>query len=158
MHHALFEEELAVKKIKPIKTKTAKGLGILPKELKALKAFVTAPALGRTVSVNGHAHYYKQNKIEIEYLAEENECGTAGCVAGFVFAHAKHVQGVRRLRGSRSATGYYNQAMDTVILRDLYGQTGGTHKLATARKVVTKMLATGKVHWPRAPIAYRDDD
>lgn len=85
------------------KYRTAAQLGILPEERKALIAFVNAPALGRTIALNGHAHYYDQGEAQNYTEAEENHCGTAGCVAGFVFAHARVVQGKRTLRQARDA-------------------------------------------------------
>jgi hypothetical protein len=143
---------------------TASQLGILPEERKALIAFATAPALGRTISVNGHVHYYDQGDYNDEEAAEYNECGTAGCVAGFVFAHARHVQKKRTLRGQRSvedyfysATEYKGQAEDDVwtgtydplvpLLRELYSESNSDQKLVHARKVVKRMLRTGKVNW-----------
>lgn len=135
--------------------KTAKQLGILPEERKALIAFVKAPFLGRTIEVNGHAHYYDQNGADNPSEAEENECGTAGCVAGYVYAHAKIVQKVRRLRGCKNAdeyigcaTEYHDQDEEPVapVLYHLYIE-GGDHKLAEARRVVDKMLRTGRVEW-----------
>ena len=124
-----------------------------------------------TISVNGHAHYYDQDSAEDEKRAEENECGTAGCIAGFVFAHARHVQKKRTLRGARAARDYIRHAACIIppgydqngvrvtegcddevpegavpILYHLYRE-GGDTKLAEARKVVERMLRTGKVVW-----------
>ena len=141
---------------------TASKLGILPEERKALIAFIKSPALGRTVSVNGHAHFYAQGYVNDEGTAEDNECGTAGCVAGFVFAHAKHVQGKSRLRGARSPGGYIDNACaeklfddedggvsipKVPVLSDLYRESYD-YKLTDARKVVAKFLTSGKVVWP----------
>lgn len=137
---------------------TAAKLGILPEERKALIAFVDARTLGRIIEVNGHAHYYDQGHAANEWQAVENECGTAGCVAGFVFAHAKAVQGKRKLRGEDTAACYINAATDQAydeyhncepvcpLLSDLYTE-GQDHKLAEARKVVYKALRTGRVEW-----------
>lgn len=137
------------------KYKTAAQLGILPEERTALIAFVDAPALGRTIAVNGHAHYYDQGRVDSEELAEANECGTAGCVAGFVFAHVRRVQGKRSLRGARDAELYINRATDydyeadgpTVpFLEEIFSQ-GEPQKLSHTKKVVDKALRTGHVDW-----------
>lgn len=134
---------------------TAEKLGILPAERKALIAFVEAPALGRIVAVNGKAHYYDQSEVQDTWVAERNECGTAGCVAGFVFAHARHVQKLRTLRGGRSAQAYINASFaddkdfnpKTPLLNDLYEDGDSTRSLAEARAVVKRALTTGKVRW-----------
>tara|TARA_R110000868_G_scaffold158980_2_gene387418 strand:+ start:1079 stop:1513 length:435 start_codon:yes stop_codon:yes gene_type:complete len=141
------------------KYKTAKQLGILPEEHKALVAFVKAPVLGRTISVNGHAHYYDQELTNDRYTAKENECGTAGCVAGFVLAHVQNVQKKRKLRGYSTPWNYIEAAWHAPwnektykhepvcpILYDLYSEVD-EHKLAEARRVVDKMLKTGRVDW-----------
>lgn len=140
--------------------KTAAQLGILPEERKALIAFVEAPALGRVVSVNGHAHYYDQAHSSNQEQAETNECGTAGCVAGFIFAHARAVQGKRTLRGARNAQDYLDAACESELgdiydwdekpiaplLNELF-RHGEDEKLAYAKKVVVKALKTGRVDW-----------
>lgn len=138
---------------------TAKQLGILPEERKALIAFCTAPTLGRIVALNGHAHYYDQEVAETE--ASEHECGTAGCVAGFVLAHARIVQRKHSLRGERNAESYLERAVATdapedewwnegkplvPVLYDLYTEDD-PRTLSEARSVVAKMLRTGKVKW-----------
>lgn len=134
---------------------TAAELGILPAERKALIAFVEAPALGRIVSVNGKAHYYNQGQVDIPNTAAEHECGTAGCVAGFVFAHARHVQKLKLLRGASGARGYAEAAWEVdaddnpvcPLLSDIYAQGNNEIALAKARKVVAHALTTGKVKW-----------
>ena len=148
--------------------RSAKHLGILPEEREALIAFVKAPALGRIVSVNGHAHYYDQEHASDKDQAKENECGTAGCVAGFVFAHVSTVQGKRHLRGARNADQYIDKAThtdktdsiadyywedddgkpDIPVLHELYTM-GGEWKLSTTRRVVDGLLRLGKVRWPK---------
>lgn len=141
---------------------TSKQLGILPEERKALIAFATAPALGRLVAVNGQAHYYDQGDVDDKDIAKEHECGTAGCVAGYVFAHARVVQKRRTLRGATTPYDYIEAAWATdetrdeygwkpgvarvPVLANLYGESG-ERTLKEARKVVTKMLQTGKVVW-----------
>jgi hypothetical protein len=142
---------------------TAAKLGILPEERAALIAFVESPTYGRVVVVNGKGHLYDQGAVEDPDEAKRHECGTAGCVAGYVFAHARHVQGVKRLRGARDADGYIDTAWNTVedqrtgdekpvvpLLHALYGE-GNERKLGEARKVVAKALRTGKVKWPAPP-------
>lgn len=139
---------------------TAAQLNILPAERKALIAFVQAPALGRIVSVNGKAHYYDQGHASDDEQAKVNECGTAGCVAGFVFAHALHVQGLRSLRKMRSADDYIGEACDerydeetleyepvSELLTDLFSEGSSNRSLAEAKAVVDKMLRTGEVKW-----------
>ena len=142
------------------KYKTAKQLEMLPAERKALIAFVRQPTLGRIVSVNGHAHYYDQSTIDSPNTARNTECGTAGCVAGFVFAHARHVQHLKKLRNSAKASTYISHACLTKynpetgdepyvapLLAELYGESGD-YKLEVARKVVKGLLQKGKVVWP----------
>ena len=124
---------------------SAKQLGILPEERKALIAFVNAPALGNNIAMNGHAHHYNQGTAESDDLAEKNECGTAGCVAGFVFAHATVIQGLRSLHGQVTADGYMNSCGD--ILDGLYCEGNQDIRLALARRVVDHMLKTGEVDW-----------
>ena len=144
-----------------MKYKSAKELQILPEEHKALIAFVKAPDLGRIVEVNGHAHFYDQSYADDDSTAKLAECGTAGCVAGFVFAHVKTVQKKRRLRGTVSADGYIEAACDdnydylehkythiAPLLQRLY-RMAAPYKLSTAKKVVETLLRHGKVSWPR---------
>lgn len=146
---------------------TAAKLGILPEERTALIAFIEAPALGRIISVNGHAHFYDQGSVDIQSKAEENECGTAGCVAGYVFAHAKYVQGLKKVRDARSSDGYINAAWGLIAIKyDEYGdvleegravapllkalyEESGDMKLDSARKVVDHMLRKGEVDWDK---------
>lgn len=150
------------------KYKTAKQLGILPEERTALIAFASAPALGRTIALNGRAHYYDQGHAQDGEQAEENHCGTAGCVAGFVFAHARYVQGKRKLRGATNADDYISAAGDIAhhsvpdeicarpddknwkptvpLLYELYSE-GSERKLPEAQRVVAGMLRTGRVRW-----------
>lgn len=150
---------------------TAKQLGILPEERKGLIAFVETPSLGRTLAVNGKAHLYDQGDIDNEEKAEENECGTAGCIAGFVFAHVRHVQKIKTLRSARNASDYIDAACEdkgqfegddsdeadwnwvekhiAPLLADLYSE-GGDRTLVEAKKVVSKALRTGKVAWPQS--------
>lgn len=136
---------------------TAKQLGILPEERAALIDFVKAPALGRTIALNGRAHYYDQSNVDMPDTAKESDCGTAGCVAGYVFAHARRVQKKRTLRGADSARTYIGAAQGdydittgtegpSTLFSELYGE-GGDRKLPEAKRVVDKMLRTGKVLW-----------
>jgi hypothetical protein len=140
---------------------TADQLNILPEERKALIAFANATTLGRIVSLNGKAHYYDQGVADAPEVAEENHCGTAGCVAGFVFAHARVIQGKRSLRGQRSADEYIEAAFEHVenkggeltpvapLLDELYGESYSGWTLPDAQRVVGNMLRTGKVKWRR---------
>lgn len=134
---------------------TAEKLGILPEERTALIAFVTAPSLGCIIAVNGHAHYYDQATVDNKETAGVTDCGTAGCVAGFVFAHAQVVQKKRTLRREKSPQSYIDQACskdwaagryESPLLHSLYRE--GKHwKLAQAKKVVDRALRTGNVVW-----------
>ena len=128
---------------------SAKALDILPEERKALIAFVAAPSLGRNIALNGHAHHYNQGDVDDPCAARENECGTAGCVAGFVFAHATIVQGLRSLRDETCADGYLQSShfWDCHMLDNLYGEGNTEIPLAHAKKVVDQMLKTGEVDW-----------
>lgn len=131
---------------------TAKALGILPEERTALIAFTKARTLGDSkVALNGHVHYYNQCYVEDEAVAEEKECGTAGCVAGYVFEHIHVVQRQRYVRNRISADGYISAAVysDSNLLNDLY-RRGDTTTLVVARKVVRTMLRTGVVDWSPA--------
>lgn len=144
------------------KYKTADELGILPEERTALIAFVEAPALGRVISVNGKSHYYAQSYVADESVAQIHECGTAGCVAGFVFAHIRYVQKKRSVRHSADAEDYANAASSIFmgevdkrgVLEELF-EEGQPCRLKDARKVVQHALRTGKVDWSRAD-TFRD--
>lgn len=136
---------------------TAKQLGIFPEERKALIAFVKAPSMGRVIEVDGKLHYYDQSEVDDEFVALKNECGTAGCVAGYVFAHAKSVQKLKKLRGVKSVSSYIDAAasfsngsideLESPFLTALYEQGDGSITLTKAKIVVDKALKTGKVKW-----------
>jgi hypothetical protein len=141
------------------KFKTAAQLGILPAERKAFIAFLKAPAEGRKVAVNGKTHYYDQSFVSDRDTAKAHGCGTAGCVAGFVHAHARHVQGLSSLRGARTADNYMAAACADEYPKDdwwpvpkyplldaLYSE-GEDRTLTETRSVVRKMLRTGRVKW-----------
>lgn len=130
---------------------TADQLGILPEERKALIAFLVAPSYGRVVIVNGKAHYYDQETASDPSVAKKHECGTAGCVAGYVFAHARNVQGLKRLRGAAGAQSYIDKAFDqnTGGLLDHLYEEQHERTLKEARAVVERALRTGKVRWQK---------
>lgn len=143
------------KKPKP-KYLTAEKLGILPEERTALIAFVTAPSLGCIIAVNGHAHYYDQATVDSKETAGMSDCGTAGCVAGFVIAHAQVVQKKRYLRNAKRPQSYIDEACSkdwatdrykAPLLHSLYREAR-RQKLAQAKKVVDRALRTGNVVWP----------
>lgn len=134
---------------------TAAKLGILPEERKALVAFVTKAAEGQIVALNGRKHYYDQRDVEMSFDYEEHTCGTEGCIAGYVFAHAKYIQKKRTLRAARSASDYINASWkedylknipDVPFLYNLYRE-GDRRTLNKARGVVRRALTTGKVSW-----------
>lgn len=158
----------------PKKTKTkpkkpymsAKQRGITDVERKALIDFVNAPTLGQNIALNGHAHHYNQSVVDEKEQAHRNHCGTSGCVAGYVFTHAKIVQKAKKLRGAQDAKGYIHAAVNgsihgwvpnpeyNSVLEDLYTE-GSLWKVTTTQKVVDHMLRTGKVRWPsKGPDGY----
>src|SRR5208282_5384561 len=107
-------------------------------------------------------HYYDQVQIDEPETAKEHGCGTAGCVAGYVFAHVKYVQKKRMLRGASTAHRYIRYYIDPwgkideetgdyvvnrVLLNHLYSD-GSPRSLDVARRVVDNMLRTGNVTWP----------
>lgn len=136
---------------------TAKALGILSEERTALIAFTKAdmPADDKVV-LNGHVHYYNQCYVEDKGIARDQECGTAGCVAGYVFEHIRVVQGQHYARNRRNASDYISAAVysDSHLLSDLY-RRGDTTTLVTARKVVRRALRTGTVDWTPAREEWR---
>lgn len=133
---------------------TAKQIGILPEERKALVAFVKARHSENKMRLNGGTHYYDQSFVDDPGAASEHGCGTAGCIAGYVFAHARRVQGKRSLRGARTVDSYINKAWDEdangnfliPALGRLY-VNGSHHLVPEAKRVVKKMLRTGKADW-----------
>jgi hypothetical protein len=130
----------------PKKYLSSKELGILPEERKALIAFVKSPFEGNIIEVNGSSHFYDQRYTES--FAEG--CKTAGCVAGYVFAHVRKVQKKNKLRGAKCAWQYFYEAALPAgkgdILEGIYSQNERV-SLSKAIKVVKKALKTGKVDW-----------
>jgi hypothetical protein len=150
---------------KPKSFMTAKALGIMPEERKALIAFIKAPHLGNNIALNGKAHHYNQSYVDNEDHAEDSGCGTAGCVAGYVFWHAKIVQKLRKLRNTNNPDAYIEivwsenkfwsedneiasekNPMYCEPLQALYDE-GEEHAVEETKKVVDKFLRTGKVCW-----------
>ena len=140
---------------------TAKQLGILPEERTALIAFTKADHIGNAMRLNGHAHYYDQTNSN---NGAQNGCGTSGCVAGYVFAYARHVGKKKTLRGATGPNGYISVAWGSTsgeyseegsymddkpispFLYSLYSE-GEEKDVAHAQKVVDKALRTNKVKW-----------
>lgn len=144
--------------------KTAKELGILPEERRALIAFCKSPALGRAVALNGRSHYYRQDMVSDQDEAKQHGCGTAGCVAGYVFAHIRNVQGFKSVRGARTAEAYIERAAGSMdpwddergccvvnktipFLHGIYSEGDDEWTLGDARRVVGRALKTGVVTW-----------
>lgn len=127
---------------------TAKQLGILPEERKALIAFAEAPRHDRIMALNGHSHYYNQLYLTGPERATAEHCGTAGCIAGYVFAHAKNVQNQATLRGSHFVHGYLdNVGTASDMLCRLYSDVQPSRTVPEAQRVVKTMLRTGKAQW-----------
>jgi hypothetical protein len=143
--------------------KTAKQLGLLPVEREALIAFVKAPSLGNNIALNGHAHHYNQGVSDDADLASNNHCGTAGCVAGYVFHYAKIMAKMKKLRDVDNADDYIETVMLVEVqddwdspswpnrnphynpmLKKLY-QEGGDKEIVKAKAAVDYMLRNGKV-------------
>lgn len=143
--------------------KTAKELGISSVERTALKAFAEAKVIGtRHVPLNGHFHLYDQGYIDASprSFLEARGCGTAGCVAGYVYAHVKIVQNKVKELGARSAQQYIDKAAGGGFgcfgysdvprpLRPLYVEDDSSYSAQQAQGVVRKFLQTGRIEWPK---------
>ncbi len=127
---------------------TAKQLGIMPAERKALIAFVEAKSAGPFMETKeGALHLYDQSEVDDDFRACEHSCGTAGCIAGFNFAHMTETQGVPRPRAATDAFEYIDNAGEaSPFFQELYWEGNGK-TVAQAQRVVRKALQTGKVRW-----------
>lgn len=128
--------------------KTADELGVTTEEHTALIAFATAePIDGDIIPLNGRRHFYIQRFISDYVAAQNHDCGSAGCVAGYVFEHITHIQHGIRPRGALGAQGYIAHAVsENMMLDDLY-RFNRYVPFEQARLVVDHMLRTGGVNW-----------
>jgi len=134
---------------------TAKQLDITIPEYRGLVAFVKSRFNDekKTISLNGVKHYYDQSYIESREDAEEHNCKTAGCVAGYVYAHARFIQKKRDVLGRKSAESYYSfAARNFGVLRDLYTEYSH-YNVSETKRVVEHLLRTGEVDWHKAVTA-----
>lgn len=129
---------------------TADGLGITTAEHTALVAFATAePIDGNIIPLNGHRHYYIQRVVADYSAAADHDCGSAGCVAGYVFEHIIRIQRRERPRAALSAQGYIAHAVSENMMLDRLYRFNQYVPFEQARVVVDHMLRTGSVEWRR---------